>query len=335
MKCILLAVLILLNLFISVAAFGQAPEEARKELEKKEIPWSDNEFLARARTGDGKVLELFLLAGMNPDSSDSDGNTAMLLALMNGRADTVRMLLNAGAGVDAVTNTGLTALMVAASKGMVEVVHLLLDKGANVNAAARDGKMPLMFASAGGYAEIAALLIDKGAYINTINSDGGTALIMAASGGRTEVVKMLLEKGADVSVKDNAGLTAQMWAESKRHTTVARLLKRAAREEIYSGPGKTLANPQLQRDVWNYLVQIELAFDEKCQDHSTVSTDVMEYPSIPGVGIWVERWLVNRCGEQVFYWMEFRPDGKGGTYFKLIDEREPKRIEERGPAMKY
>ena len=46
---ILVAWVILLNLFISSTTFGQSPNEARRELEKRKVPWSDEEFMARTK----------------------------------------------------------------------------------------------------------------------------------------------------------------------------------------------------------------------------------------------------------------------------------------------
>jgi ankyrin repeat protein len=312
--------IILLSLLIPLTTSGQGLEEARRELEKRKIAWSDDEFIMHAQRGDTEVVQLFLTAGMNPDAKDSEGRTALIWASANGHTRAVKALLDLGANANAIDNKGMTSLMEASSRGRAEIIRLLLEKGANVNASARDGRTALMFASAEGHTVVANLLIDKGAFIDATNRDGGTSLIMAASNGRTEVVRVLLERGADAEVRDNMGLTALMWAVSNRHTAVVRLLRKAAKEEIYSAPSQTLTNPQLQHDVWNYIVMLELASDEKCQEHSIVSTKVIEYPSRVGINKWAERWHVDRCGQRIIYRVDFRPDGVGGAYFTVSEE---------------
>lgn len=327
---ILVAWVILLNLFISSTSFGQSPDEARMELEKRKVPWSDEEFMARTKRGDSDVLELFLAAGMKPDTKDSEGRTALIWAAVNGHAAAVKVLLNTGADVNAIDNIGMTSLMGAASGGKSDVVRTLLEKDANVNSSSRDGMTALMLASSEGHKEIINILIDRGATINAINRDGRTALILAASNGHAEVVKALLEKGVDIDIRDNGGLTALMWAETNKRTAVAGLLRKVTKEEIYSVPSQTLTNPQLQRDVWNYILQLELASDEKCHDHGIISTEITEYPSRIGVNKWAESWLVDRCGQRIFYRIEFRPDERGGAYLKVLEERD-QASEESGP----
>ena len=328
---ILVAGVILLNLFISSTASGQSPKEARKELEKRKVTWSDDEFIARTKRGDTDVLELFLVAGMKPDTKDNEGRTALIWVAVNGHAAAVKALLNTGADVNAIDNIGMTSLMGAASGGKSDVIRILLEKDANVNSSSRDGMTALMFASSEGHKEIVNILIDRGANINATNRDGRTAMILAASNGHAQVVKALLDKGADIDVTENSGFTALMWAETNRHRAVVRLLKKALKVEIYSTPSQTLTNPQLQRDVRDYILQLELASDEKCQEYSIIRTEVIEYPSRVGINNWAERWVVDRCGQNIYYRIEFRPDERGGAYFRVSEQGEPV-SEERGSA---
>lgn len=317
---ILILGVILLSILVPLISSGQSPEDARRELGKRKITWSDEEFMARAKGGDTDVLELFLAAGMKPDVKDSKGRTPLMWGASNGHASTVKALLDIGADVNAVDNRGMTPLMEASSRGMTEIVRLLIERGANVNSMARDGMNGLLLASAEGHAVIVNILIDRGANVNATNRDGRTPMILAASNGYAEVVKALLERGADAEARDNGGLTALMWAESNRHTSVVRLLRKAAKEETYSAPSQTLTNPQLQRDVWNSILQLELASDERCEDHGIINTEIIEYPSRIGISKWAERWIVDRCGQRIVYRVEFRPDGRGGAYFKASQE---------------
>lgn len=327
----LAAWVILLNLFISSSAFGQSPDEAGKTLEKRKIAYNDEEFISRAKQGDAEIMEIFLVAGINPDAKDNNGRTALMWASVNGHAAAANILLNRGADANAVDNAGMTPLMGAASAGRTEIVSLLLEKGANMNSTGRDGMTALLHASSGGYTEILNILMDRGADVNAINREGKNSLILAAAAGRTKTVKALLDRVTDIEARDAGGMTALMWAESKRHAAVVRLLKKASGTEIYSGPSRTLTNPKLETDVQNHIFQLEFSSDENCREHRVVKTDVLEYPSRVGINKWAEMWTIERCGERFYYRVEFRPDEKGGTYFKAIEEREPAKVEETMP----
>ena len=54
-------------LLIPFSGWSQDEELARKELKKRNIPFGVNAFVERARGGDNAAVQLFLLAGMNPD----------------------------------------------------------------------------------------------------------------------------------------------------------------------------------------------------------------------------------------------------------------------------
>jgi ankyrin repeat protein len=72
--------------------------------------------------------------GVNPDSCDRDGWTAMLRAVKNGYTAVVQILLDEGAEIESEAPDSLrTPLMLAVQTGNCELVRLLIHKGANVN----------------------------------------------------------------------------------------------------------------------------------------------------------------------------------------------------------
>lgn len=106
-------------------------------------------------------------------------------------------LLNRGADPNITERQGQSPIMLAAQAGNKTVVRTLLDKSADVNAKDADGETALMLASRHGHAAIARLLIESGADVNTANHAGMTPLRIAKENGRTKVAILLLENGAD------------------------------------------------------------------------------------------------------------------------------------------
>lgn len=101
-----------------------------------------NEVLRAARSGDA-ALKALLARGVNINATDDDGETALMDAADERRADTVRVLIANGANVNQADEDGETALMIAADEGRLETVRLLLEAGANVNARDDDGETAL------------------------------------------------------------------------------------------------------------------------------------------------------------------------------------------------
>ena len=109
-----------------------------------------------------KIINLLLVRGARVDLVDIEGETALMMAVINGTVSVVKLLLDKEAAVDLADNEGETALMKAVRIGNVSVVKLLLDKGADVDLVDIDEKNPM------------------------------TALIMAEIIGDVSVVKLLL-----------------------------------------------------------------------------------------------------------------------------------------------
>ncbi|MFQ5569512.1 MAG: ankyrin repeat domain-containing protein [Rhodothermales bacterium] len=210
-------------------------DEARQRLAEMRIEYSQDEFIERCQLGDLEAINLFLTAGMSPDTRSRDGVTALMWAAWAGHLEVTQLLLEAGADVNAQTSGGDAVLMFASARDHSEVTQLLLEAGAEVNAKNNEGDTVLLFASFLGLTEIAKLLLEAGAEVNAENNAGETALISASGGipGNTtmgshaEVVRLLLDAGADVNARTHAGETALMWASKEGRAEVIQLLKGA------------------------------------------------------------------------------------------------------------
>lgn len=170
---------------------------------------------ALAARGDASAIQRAAMAGADvnlPAPSDGEGGragmTPLMIACMDGNAETVRALLEAKARTETRTDDGRTALMYAAGWGDAERVQALIDAGARVDARSGDGWTPLMFAAARGDVESVRALVGAGADVNASNKWRQTALMAAARSDSMEKVMALLDSGASPAAADASGETA-------------------------------------------------------------------------------------------------------------------------------
>ena len=104
------------------------------------------------------VVQLLLEAGIDKDAVDSDGQTALHLAVGGSAWNIVPLLLEAGADIDATDSEGCTALHVAIEFGCLETVRRLLEAGADKDATDSEGNTALSLAVLTGRAEVRTLL---------------------------------------------------------------------------------------------------------------------------------------------------------------------------------
>lgn len=185
-----------LTSLILVARSGKSRDEARRELESKSIPYTEQEFVNRARHRDLEITKLFLAAGINPDAKDEEGFTVLMQAVQAGDMGIIEALLSNGADVNAHDAKGSSALHLAILIGNNESARILVRKGADVNAANNEGETPLMIAALKGYPENVKLLLDAGANLNAKDKRGETPLMHAVERNHTEVIELLKAAGA-------------------------------------------------------------------------------------------------------------------------------------------
>lgn len=135
---------------------------------------------AAAMAGDADAVQRLLDLGLQVDSMDAHGCTALLRAAGGGQADIVRRLLEKGADASARARTGATPLSAAISMRHAPVVESLLQAGADPDQALPGGVTPLMLAAALGLPEIAGRLLTQGAAVDSVDEQGLSALHCAA-----------------------------------------------------------------------------------------------------------------------------------------------------------
>lgn len=189
---------------------------------------SYDDLLTAIKLNDLVEAEALFAKGMDPDTTDPNANSLLMLAVREDHLDMARRLLDRKAKVGAKNRYGETALMLAAAKGNPEMVKLLVQRGAAIN---QTGWNPLIYAAWQGHEHVVKYLLEKGAEIDALAPNGTSALMMAARGGHLEVVRLLLWKVADPNIKSDAGARALTWALKAGNTDIVDLLRQAGAKD--------------------------------------------------------------------------------------------------------
>jgi hypothetical protein len=130
---------------------------------------------------------------------DSDGDTVLSVAALNGQTDVMDYLVKNGARVDSTNKRGYTIFSFA-TKLNDRVKVALIHYGADINHPGEQGHTPLINAVLFDDLHTVKFLLSHGANSDLVDDKGGSALFFAAAQGNMEIVKSLVESGADVNV---------------------------------------------------------------------------------------------------------------------------------------
>lgn len=184
------------------------------------VPWEttgqEPVLIAVVSAGSARDTDRVLRGGADPAARDPFGQTALHVAVENGRADLVTRLVDAGAPLDDTGAWGRTPLAIAAGAGRADLVQLLLARGASPSAG-----NPLAAALDEGQVAIAGLLVDAGAQVDDdtvrrlvgnrdalryllghgLSADrrlgtGETLPVLAIRSGSPELLRLLVDAGA-------------------------------------------------------------------------------------------------------------------------------------------
>lgn len=181
-------------------------------------------FLRAVEEGDARVVSEFLGKGIDPNTSDQGGHTALMIASRLGHESLVALLVERKADLLRRSPQGDSALMMASLKGHLGVARILVDRGAPVK---QDGWAPLHYAAFEGRDQVVRYLLDKGADKDAPAPNGYTALMLAARNGHTEAARILLQDDADFRVTSPDGATALRIAQARNDKVLVELLRRA------------------------------------------------------------------------------------------------------------
>lgn len=204
-----------------------------------------------ARYGEETVLKYLLDGGMDINSKDPYGDTALIAAAGNGRGEIVNELLQRGAKINLSNDAAHTALMSAAARGDYQLVHKLIGAGATVDVKNNQGETALFLATQYGHLNTVKVLLNAAANPNLQNTisankanSGFTPLMYAATHGLTRdgvdwpaITRLLLENGANPNLNNTHGESALIFARNKGDESIVALLKQggAKDEQAYVG----------------------------------------------------------------------------------------------------
>lgn len=190
-----------------------------------------------AEQRDTAALRKMLASGVDVNSAQVDGTTALHWAAYQEDVETATLLVRAGANANAVNRYGMTPLAQACIHGNAAIVKLLLQAGGNANTTMKGGESVLMLASRSGSVEAVKALLTRGADPKVRERNGQTALMWAAAEGHTAVVRELIEFGSDAAVTLDSGFNAFFFAvRGGRLGTVRALLAKGADVNVLLRP---------------------------------------------------------------------------------------------------
>jgi ankyrin repeat protein len=151
------------------------------------------------------VSLLLLLFALSTATHAEDAKDLFAAAMM-GKVERTEALLTQGIDVNSKNAGGRTALMAASFNGNVLIVKALLAYGADVSLADNVGTTALMDALVFGNEDIVNLLIAAGADVNALDKQNVTVMGRAKKTAHEKVIKILEKAGAkeeaDIPIED-------------------------------------------------------------------------------------------------------------------------------------
>ena len=201
-----------------------------------------------AHWGLSHLLAFYLTKGVDINSQDSYGTTALQLAAKYGHEHLVELLVEYNAEKDMENKSGETALYWATRNRHKKIMMLLLEAGATVAIRDKDGWTALDWAVVNGESDMVKLLLEYA--VDAEKDQRNDALWLAAQEGHDVTVQVLLDHGANVNGKDWVGSSALDWAAPGGHVkTVKLLLLHGCRVDLRDNQQNTALHWAIQYDV--------------------------------------------------------------------------------------
>ena len=235
-------------------ANGMLNGEYLREEKKSETPKKDKKrvkpdtslgqaLLEAVSQRNAQTVRVLLQSNADTNFRSSGSKPALTKAVSNNDVHIVRMLLEEGQpDLEACPSGGTTALYTAVWKGYSEIVKLLLQHKADVNFKPSGGQPAIYRAYVQGYREILWMLLDtENVKLDVTPPGGSTVLYQAAEKGDKDVLQALLCAGAAVDPKPPGGTTAMNRASVRGDFIVTEMLLKSGAKVDVTPPGGTTA----------------------------------------------------------------------------------------------
>ena len=230
------------------------PEMCKSFLKLRGYRFTRDEFFRAIKGEDSLIINGFIDAGMDSNSKNNAGMTALTYAIQNTGIKTVRILARK-ADINLKDDQGNGPLHIAIIRDNEEMVELLLKARAYVNVTGKDemvtNQSPLFAALLKDDMKLFKRLLDLGADPNIADSGGAFPLSEACvrNGATVEPIKMLLDKGAEINKVEKNGASALTYAAQNsaidaatRKAIVNLLIEKGADKSLRDNTGKTASD---------------------------------------------------------------------------------------------
>ncbi|CAN4093151.1 unnamed protein product [Withania somnifera] len=185
----------------------------------------DSLLKSAVKNGNSHYISALIKAGADVNRRDSDGNSAMSLAVKYGILDSIQVLVESGYIMDKSADKFLHD---AAAVDRVDLMEILCLGYADIdlNSIDSQGRTSLHIAAIHGHVEVIQFLVSVGSDTDMLDSEGWTPLHFAAHQGHVEAVGFLLNHSnfAKYAVTKQ-GKSAYELAADKGHTKLYDLLQ--------------------------------------------------------------------------------------------------------------
>lgn len=170
------------------------------------------------------LYDYFIEKGVDPNSIDNEGNTALLNAAGRNTLEVVKYLVEKTDDLNHTNKEGHSALTLAVQDNSAQVVNYLISKGAKTDIMDKEGNnlAYYLFSSRGNPRDFdakAKALSKAGLDLKATQSDKKTVWHLAMDKNDLALLKKVQAFGADINAKDEQGNTVLHYAAMKSRNT--------------------------------------------------------------------------------------------------------------------
>lgn len=182
-------------------------------------------LMLAAMSGNNDTMNVLIEHGADTLAKCNYGCNALITATSKGNFEGVKLLVKNHADVN-VHNDGNTVLMIAIVEHHYKIAEYLIRKGADVNYQTKDGEFALGLAIYGKSYDIAELLLKNKANVNKRDKEGKTPLHISVLQENPKMVSLLRKFGASITIKDNDGKLAYDYIKGKKSKVLYAVLSK-------------------------------------------------------------------------------------------------------------